>query len=82
MFCLDDIIVYSVYFDQHLERLEYLGHGISKGGTKTDSETIATVQDWHVPQNVKDVICLDSTESMSRIIARLLGCCIPCRNVY
>ncbi len=78
---LDDIIVYSADFDQHLERLEnvfrrlsdhglklkpskctlfhsevkYLGHVIGKDGIKTDPEKIATVKDWPVPQNVKDL---------------------------
>ncbi len=33
--------------------LKYLGHVVSQDGVKTDPEKIRVVQDWPVPQNVK-----------------------------
>lgn len=35
-------------------QLRYLGHVISKDGVATDPNKITAVQQWHVPQSVKD----------------------------
>ena len=78
---LDDIIIFSSSFDDHLERLrlvlgrlrqqglklkprkchllqtkvKYLGHVISQEGIETDPEKTASVKDWPVPKNSRDV---------------------------
>ena len=78
---LDDIIVFSRSFQDHLVRLErvlqrladaglklkpskchlfqretkYLGHIISQDGIKTDPSKIEVLQNWPVPENIKDV---------------------------
>ena len=78
---LDDIIIYSRSFDEHLENLndvfsrlrsanvklkpskcslarssvEYLGHVVSRDGIQPDPSKIAAVENFPVPQCVRDV---------------------------
>ena len=78
---LDDILIFSKTFEEHLERLEmvlkrlrehglklklekctflrrrvtYLGHEVSGGGIAPDPQKIAVVQEWPVPQTVKEL---------------------------
>ena len=78
---LDDILIFSKTFEEHLERLEmvlkrlrehglklklekctflrrrvtYLGHEVSGAGIAPDPQKIAVVQEWPVPQTVKEL---------------------------
>ena len=78
---LDDIVAFSVGFENHLQRLEaiftrlkeygiklqpskcklfrervqYLGHVVSKDGIETDPDKIEALKTWPVPKNVKEL---------------------------
>ena len=78
---LDDIIIFSTTFEEHLERLQavfarlqdhnlklkpvkcnlfrrkvsYLGHVVSEAGIHTDPNKIDAIQNWPVPNSVREV---------------------------
>ena len=78
---LDDILIFSKTFEEHLERLKmvlkrlrehglklklekctflrrrvtYLGHEVSGTGIAPDPQKIAVVQEWPIPQTVKEL---------------------------
>ncbi|XP_019236013.1 PREDICTED: uncharacterized protein LOC109216327 [Nicotiana attenuata] len=52
----DDILVYSpMMIDYNCERVDYLGHVLSQQGLSVDPAKIATIQQWLVPRNVREV---------------------------
>lgn len=81
MVYLDDIIILSKTFDEHIQNLEqvferlktanlkmnpkkckllqkqvsFLGHVVNENGISTDPEKIEAVQNWPVPNSIKDI---------------------------
>jgi hypothetical protein len=46
------------------DKMEYLGHVISKTGVATDLEKLQAIKNWPLPQNIKQL----------RGFLRLMGC--------
>jgi len=52
---LDDLIIFSSTFKQHLEHLQFLGSIVSSDGIEPDPEKVQAVADWPRPQNLTEV---------------------------